>query len=261
MIVAGCDVGSLTAKAVILRNKTILSTSIMPDKSRPEESAKAVMEDALLKANLTMDDMVYVMGTGYGRKQIPFVNDAKSEISCHAKGANFLLPSVKTVIDIGGQDCKVTKVEKDGKVVRFITNDKCAAGTGRFLEVMAEALGVALEELGNLSKKAKKEQTLASICTVWAQAEVIRLINDGHPVADIGASINDAMANRVALIANTIGIKKDVCMTGGVSKNVGVVKSLESKLNVKIKKPRVDPQLIGALGAALFAHEKANGGV
>ena len=107
----------------------------------------------------------------------------------------------------------------------------------------------------------KKAQTLASICTVWAQAEVIRLINDGHPVADIGASINDAMANRVALIANTIGIEKDVCMTGGVSKNIGVVKSLESKLNVKIKKPRVDPQLIGALGAALFAHEKANGGV
>jgi (R)-2-hydroxyacyl-CoA dehydratese activating ATPase len=260
MIVAGCDVGSLTAKALILKDGSLLAASIIPDKSRPEESAAAVIAEALSLANLSMDDIEYIMGTGYGRKHIPFVNDVKSEISCHAKGAWFLLPSVSTVIDIGGQDCKVTRLEKDGKVAKFITNDKCAAGTGRFLEVMAQALGVPLEEMGALSKKAKKSQVLASICTVWAQAEVIRMINDGLPIPDIGASVNEAMASRVALIANTLGIEKDVCMTGGVSKNVGVVKSLEQKLGVKIKKPGVDPQLVGALGAALFAQEKMKKG-
>jgi len=260
MIVSGCDVGSLTAKAVIMREKKIISARVIPNRSRPEESAQEVMDMTISDANLVMDDIDYIMGTGYGRKQIPFVNEIKSEIACHAKGAIFLLPSVRTVIDIGGQDCKVTKIDKEGKIVKFITNDKCAAGTGRFLEVMADALNVTLDELGKLSKKAKKAETLSSICTVWAQAEIIRMINDGLSVADIGASINDAMANRVALIANAIGIQKDVCMTGGVSKNIGVVKSLEQKLSFKIKKPRIDPQLVGALGAAIFANEKIKGG-
>jgi (R)-2-hydroxyacyl-CoA dehydratese activating ATPase len=260
MIVAGCDVGSLTAKAVIFKDGRVLSAKIIPDKSRPEDSAREVMDLAVDEANLKIADIACIIGTGYGRNHIPFVHDVKSEISCHAKGANLLLKSVRTVIDIGGQDCKVTKIDKDGKVLKFITNDKCAAGTGRFLEVMADALGVSLPELGDLSKKAKKAATLASICTVWVQAEVIRMINDGMTVEDIGASVNDAMANRVALMANAIGIEKDVCMTGGVSKNFGVVKSLEQKLSAKIKKPGVDPQLIGALGAALFADEKARGG-
>ncbi len=260
MIVAGCDVGSLTAKAVIFKDGRVLSARVIPDKSRPEDSAREVMALAAGEANLTIADISCIIGTGYGRNHIPFVHDVKSEISCHARGANLLLKSVRTVIDIGGQDCKVTKIDKDGKVLKFITNDKCAAGTGRFLEVMADALGVSLSELGNSSKKANKATTLDRLCTVWAQAEVIRMINDGMAIEDIGASVNDAMANRVALMANAIGIEKDVCMTGGVSKNFGVVKSLEQKLSTKIKKPGVDPQLIGALGAALFADEKARGG-
>ena len=218
------------------------------------------MDLAISDANLELDDIAYVVGTGYGRNHIPFVNQVKSEISCHAKGAIFLLKSVRTVIDIGGQDCKVTRIDKDGRVIRFITNDKCAAGTGRFLEVMADALGVTLSELGNLSKKAKKTETLASICTVWAQAEVIRLINDGLSTEDIASSVNDAMANRVALIANSIGIERDVCMTGGVSKNYGVVKALGQKLSTRIVKPRVDPQLVGALGAAIFSNEELKEG-
>lgn len=246
MFVAGCDVGSLTAKAVILRENKIIAARIIPIKARPEESAQTVMDMAVEDAKISIKDIAWIIGTGYGRKQIPFVNDVKSEISCHAKGAFFLMPSVRTVIDIGGQDCKVTKIDKEGKVIKFITNDKCAAGTGRFLEVMAGALKVTLDELGYMSKMAKKTEALASTCTVWAQAEVIRLINNKIPIVDIGASINDAMANRVALIVNSIGIEKDICLTGGVSKNYGVVKSLEQKLNAPIKKPRVDPQLIGA---------------
>lgn len=255
MVVAGCDVGSLTAKAVLLKSNTILSARVIPAKSRPEKSATEVMALALSDAKLGREDLGFVVGTGYGRNQIPFVNQVKSEIACHAKGAHFLSRFVRTVIDIGGQDCKVTRIDKDGNVLRFMTNDKCAAGTGRFLEVMADALGVTLPELGNLSKRARKTETLASVCTVWAQAEVIRLLNDGIPIENIASSVNDAMANRVALIANAIGIEKDVCMTGGVSKNYGVVKALGNKLNTRITKPRVDPQLVGALGAALFAEE------
>ena len=160
MIVAGCDVGSLTAKAVIMQNNRILSAHVIPGKSKPEESAKTVMDIAVSDIKMDVANVDYIVGTGYGRKQIPFVNSVKSEISCHAKGAVFLLPSVRTVVDIGGQDCKVSKIDKNGKVIKFITNDKCAAGTGRFLEVMADALSVSLNELGNLSKKAKKAETL-----------------------------------------------------------------------------------------------------
>ena len=256
MIVAGCDVGSLTAKAVVLKDDKIMGARVISGGVDPSKVAKRVMEMALNDAGIKMDVIEFVIGTGYGRKKIPFISETKSEISCHAKGASFLMPSVKTVIDIGGQDCKVMKMDQTGHVEKFITNDKCAAGTGRFLEVMAKALDVSLDELGRLYTKAKKTIPITSMCTVWAQAEVIRLLNDGEDVADIGATINDAMAARVALIANALGLEKDVCMTGGVSKNEGVRKILEKKLGVKIRKPRVDPQLIGALGAAIFAGEK-----
>jgi predicted CoA-substrate-specific enzyme activase len=256
MIVAGCDVGSLTTKAVIMKDKKILSYKIILNKVKPEESSTEIMKQVLDAANLGFDDLAYFIGTGYGMNKISLVNETKSEIACHAKGAIFLMPSVRTVIDIGGQDCKVTKIDKDGKIVKFITNDKCASGTGRFLEVMASAIGVTLDEIGGLSKIAKTVTPISSMCTVWAQAEVIRMINDGLALADIGASINEGMANRVAMLVNAMGIEKDVCMTGGVAKNIGVFKSLEKKLSTKIKKPYVDSQLVGALGAAIFAEEK-----
>ncbi len=256
MVVAGCDIGSLTAKSVILSQGNILAAKVIKARSRPAESARDVMDMALSEANLTMKDVSCCVGTGYGRKQIDFVDDVKSEISCHAKGANYFLPTVKTVIDIGGQDCKIIRVDMNGKVVKFNTNDKCAAGTGRFLEVMADVLALSLEEMGKNPTKAKHVEPLASTCTVWAQAEVIRHVNDGKPVHEIIASINQAMAYRVAVLVNAAGVEKDVCMTGGVSKNVGVMKSLQDKIGVKIKKTRMDPQLIGAFGAAVFAGEK-----
>jgi predicted CoA-substrate-specific enzyme activase len=256
-IVAGCDVGSLTSKAVIMTYGRILGSAIIKSRPKPKESAEIVMRAALDTAGLRMDDIAHCTGTGYGREKISFVRDIKSEISCHGKGAQWLLPSVKTIIDIGGQDCKAMKVDGDGRVVHFVANDKCASGTGRFLEVMAGVLGVSIEELGKLSTGSRSPVTLASTCTVWAQADVIKFINSGVPFADIGAGINGAMAKRVAILANTVKPEGDMLMTGGVAKNTGVVNTLEKLLGRKIKKTRkADPQMAGAIGAALFSMEK-----
>ena len=259
MIVAGCDVGSLTSKTVILNSRKILSHAVIKSKFKPEESAREVMDIALSQAGLSMDDIGFCVGTGYGRDKIPFVKKSFSEIACHAKGAQWLMPQVRTVIDIGGQDCKAIKVDKEGNIVKFVTNDKCAAGTGRFLEVMAKILGISLDELGTLSRQAKSPLTLASTCTVWAQAEVIHHLNAKKSKADIAAAVNQAMAGRVAILARSVGIEKDVCMTGGVAKNTGVVSALEKQLNVNIRRLRTDPQIVGALGAALFAKQKVEG--
>jgi predicted CoA-substrate-specific enzyme activase len=259
-IVAGCDVGSLTSKAVIMKNRKILGSAIIRSKPRPAESADAVMDGAVSSAGVSRKDIQYYIGTGYGQEKIGFVNERVSEISCHGKGALWLLPSVRTVIDIGGQDCKAMKIDKNGDVARFTANDKCAAGTGRFLEVMAKILGVGLDELGKMSLSAQSPITLASTCTVWAQADVIKYLNSGVAVADIGAGINTAMAGRVAILINAVKPETDVLMTGGVAKNIGVVSTLEKLLGVKIKKTRkADPQIAGAIGAALLADEKING--
>ena len=260
-IVAGCDVGSLTSKAVIMKNQRILGNAIIKSKPRPKESADAAMQRALAAAGLAMDDIEYCIGTGYGQEKISFVQDVKSEVSCHGKGALWLLPSAETVIDIGGQDCKIMKVDREGRVVRFAANAKCASGTGRFLEVMAGVLGVSIEELGTLSARSNDPVMLASTCTVWAQADVIKYINSGVSIEDIGAGINAAMAKRVAILVNTVKPEGDVFMTGGVAKNTGVVAILEKLLGRKIKKARkADPQIAGAIGAALFSLERINGG-
>jgi predicted CoA-substrate-specific enzyme activase len=258
--VAGCDVGSLTSKAVIMADGKIVSWTIMKSKARPWESADAVMNETLSKAKLAMKDIEFCVGTGYGREKIPFVNETSSEIACHARGARWLVPGVRTVIDIGGQDCKAMKLDEKGDMMKFITNDKCASGTGRFLEVMAKVLGVRIEDLGPLSMKSKNPVTFATACTVWAQADVIQHVNDGVPTEDIASGINTAMAARMAVLAGNIGFEREVCMTGGVAKNEGVVTALEKILGVKIRRVRkADPQITGALGAALFAQEKLGG--
>lgn len=259
MIAAGCDIGSLTTKAVILHDKRIIGHALIPSTFNPEESAGQVMDLALSSAGLNLGDIAFCVGTGYGRERIPFAGKAVSEIACHAKGAHWLLPSVRTIIDIGGQDCKAVKLDAHGNVARFVTNDKCASGTGRFLEVMARLLGVELDELGRLSGQARDPINLAATCTAWAQAEVIVHLNGNTPKADLAAGINDAMAARVAILAKSVGVDKDVCMTGGVAKNQGVVSAMEKQLNVPIRRLRVDPQVMGALGAAVFAMEKLGG--
>jgi predicted CoA-substrate-specific enzyme activase len=261
MIVAGCDVGSLTSKAVIMEDHNILSYVIIKSKSRPWDSADIVMNDALKKAQLQMKNIEYCVGTGYGRDKIRFVDETISEIACHGKGARWLVPTAQTIIDIGGQDCKAMKLDKDGNMIKFTANDKCASGTGRFLEIMAKVLGVELDELGKLSAKSKNPIAFASACTVWAQADVIQHLNNRVPIEDIAAGINTAMAIRMATIVNNIGLEGDICMTGGVAKNSGVILSLEKQLGCRIKKIRkYDPQAAGAIGAALFALEKGQGG-
>ncbi len=258
-IVAGCDVGSLTSKAVIMKNGKIIGSAIIRSKPRPADSADAVMNDAVFSAGVSRSEIQYAVGTGYGQEKIPFVDERVSEITCHGRGAHWMLPSVRTVIDIGGQDCKAMRIDRDGQVLKFTANDKCAAGTGRFLEVMARVLGLGLDELGEMSEVAKSPITLASTCTVWAQADVIKYLNSGTAVADIGAGINTAMAGRVAILVNAVDPEPDVLMTGGVAKNTGVRSTLEKLLGVKIKKARkADPQMAGAIGAALLADERIN---
>ena len=262
MITAGCDVGSLTSKAVIMKDNRIVAQEVILSRIKPAESAVTVMESALQQAGMTLKDINFCVGTGYGRDRITFVQEAVSEITCHARGARWLLPTVKTVIDIGGQDCKAIRMDDKGNMLKFITNDKCASGTGRFLEVMAKVMNLNLDELGEMSARSKHPIIFASACTVWAQADVIQHLNDKVPIEDIAAGVNNAMASRMSTLANSIGLESDVCMTGGVAKNNGVVNALEKHLGIRIKRiRREDPQIAGAIGAALFAMEKASGGV
>jgi len=261
MITAGCDVGSLTSKAVILKDGRILKTAIIKSRPKPADSAVEVMNQALSQAGLSLEDITSCVGTGYGRDRIPFVGDTATEIACHGRGAHWLVPSARTVIDIGGQDCKAIRLDAGGGMLKFTANDKCASGTGRFLEVMARLLGIELSEIGGMSAESKSPITLASACTVWAQADVIQHLNNRVPVADIAAGINNAMAARMAIIVNGIGCERDVVMTGGVAKNAGVVAALEKMLGLRIKRvSRSDPQLAGAIGAALIAADREKGG-
>ncbi len=256
MIVAGCDVGSLTGKVVILNNSEILSYSIVPTTPKPERTARNAMDEALQKGNLVLEDIEYIVGTGYGRVKIPFANSELSELSCHGKGAHSIAPAIRTIIDVGGQDCKVIKVDKNGKILDFAMNDKCAAGTGRFLEVMAKTLELKLEELGPISLQSKNQAKITAQCSVFAETEVVSLMADGVEVPDIVAGIHDAIASRIMSLVYRVGLEKDLTFTGGVAKNIGVVAYLEKRLGVTTTKLSVDPQLMGALGAALTAKEQ-----
>jgi predicted CoA-substrate-specific enzyme activase len=260
MIVAGCDIGSLTAKAVLMENRKILSSAVIRAKNRPGQSAEEVMQKALDRAGVHRDSIALVVGTGYGREQVPFVDSVESEISCHARGARHLMPTARMVIDIGGQDAKATRMDDSGKVARYLYNDKCASGTGRFLEVMAEALEVPLDEMGTISAMAKEKLTISNQCVIFAETEVVSLVNDGKETPDIVNALHRALAKRVGALARSIGVEEDVVMTGGVAKNTGVFEALSDALGVSLKALNgADPQIVGALGAALYAEEKAAG--
>jgi predicted CoA-substrate-specific enzyme activase len=256
MIVAGCDVGSLSAEAVIMSDGSIISSEIIRVRPRPEQSATDVMDKALARAGLTYKDIECCVSTGYGRERIPFANGNVSELSCHGKGAQWLVPSVRTVIDVGGQDCKVIKVDENGKLVNFVMNDKCAAGTGRFLEFMAKVLGVGIEDLGPLALATERPAPITNMCSIYAESEVLHYVYEGKNPAEIAAGINHAMAERVNSLVKRVGVEKDVCITGGVAKNIGVVKNLEEMLQVNAEALPVDPQIVGAIGAGLFAKEE-----
>jgi (R)-2-hydroxyacyl-CoA dehydratese activating ATPase len=255
MIVAGCDIGSRTAKAVIMEDNTILAACVMRDKPDPEESAREVIEAALAQAGKTMGDIQRCVGTGYGRNQVPFAQACESEIVCHGRGAQWLEPSIRMVIDIGGQDAKAIKLDDKGRVVRFAYNDKCASGTGRFLEVMAKPLGVKLEDLGMVSQRSNNPVKISNQCVIFAETELVSLINAGKPIPDIISGLHRAMAHRVAALAKGIELEGEIGMTGGVAKNIGMFTALQEALGVTIRKIGWDPQMVGAIGAALVARE------
>jgi predicted CoA-substrate-specific enzyme activase len=257
MIVAGCDVGSLSAEAVFMENGTILGSEIIRVRPKAEQSARDVMDRLLKRLDLTYKDITFIVATGYGRETIPFANDNVTEISCHGRGAHFLIPSVRTVIDVGGQDCKVIRVDSEGNLEDFVMNDKCAAGTGRSLELHAEALGVDISQLGPLSLESSEPIAITNQCSIFTELEIMHLLMEDKGTANIAAGINEAMARRVKMLAGKVGVKKAVGVTGGVSKNMGVVKCLEKMLETEFIEFPVDPQIIGALGAALFASERA----
>ena len=259
MYVAGCDVGSLSAKAVIMRDGELVASQVIFSKPDPGDSAREVMGQALAQVGLRQADISYCVGTGYGRNSIPFAHGVESEITCHGKGAQWIMPEVHLVIDIGGQDAKAIRLDDNGGVVRFAYNDRCASGTGRFLEVMAGALGVDIQDMGTISGQATNPVAISNQCVVFAETEIISLINAGKEVPDIVSGLHRSLAHRVAALANGVELAHEVTMTGGVAKNQGMFTALEQALGVKITPmEKTDPQIIGALGAALIARQAAS---
>ncbi len=256
-MIGGCDIGSTTGKAVIMENGNIVAHSIIASTTKPEVTARMAMDEALEKAGLSsIEALDYIVGTGYGRLRVPFAKENISEITCHARGANWMSPGVHTVVDIGGQDCKVMSIDDSGKVLEFLMNDRCAAGTGRFFEAMARVLQCGLDGISALEFQGENPTTISSQCSVFAESEVVTLVNEGTELADIVAGINHSVASRLTSMVGRIGLTAEVALTGGCAKNAGLAAALEKQLGVSVKRLPQDPQITGALGAALIAKEK-----
>lgn len=256
MYFCGCDLGSATGKAVIINEEGIVSWAVIGATRSPELTATEVLNEALEKAGLKEADISLIIGTGYGREGVSYIQKNMSEISCHAKGAFSLDPSVRTIIDIGGQDSKVISLNDTGKVSDFQMNDKCAAGTGRFFENMCRVLNCSLDELSAFAMKAEKPCVISKQCGIFAESEVISLLNKGEDISNISAGLHNSVARRILSLANRIGIEETVTVTGGCARNDALVRSLEDVLQLKVTRLPVNPQIIGALGAALYAKEK-----
>lgn len=261
LIFAGLDVGSLSSKAALIGMDGILGHCTIQTGANPRLAGERVLELALLNAATSARQISYIVGTGYGRVNLPFAHRTVTELTCHAKGAHYQNPGVRTVIDIGGQDSKVIRVDAEGNMMDFAMNDKCAAGTGRFLEVMAKALELDLEELGASALQTRAPCAINNICAVFAESEVISLLASGHAKTDIAAGLHQAVAQRVGTMAQRIGLEPEIAFVGGVAKNPGVVKALEDFLGITFSATsptstdRQDPQINGAIGAAVLARE------
>jgi predicted CoA-substrate-specific enzyme activase len=234
----------------------VVSTRIIETGPDSRESAEAVLSGVLEGTGIAREDLKGLVATGYGRINVPFANDIVTEIACHAKGVHFLFPRARTILDMGGQDCKAIRVDAAGNHVGFAMNDKCAAGTGRFLEVMASLLRVPLAEIGPLSLEATEDIEISSVCTVFARSEVARHLRRGVPKANILGGLHAATADRVYSLLKRVGIEADFVISGGIGKNIGVVRRVEAKVGLSAHISS-EPQIIGALGAALFARERA----
>jgi len=252
MIYAGIDIGSITAKAAVIKDNRLLGTHVILTGYDPVNAGIKVFDALLKQIKISKDQISAVISTGYGRASVKFADKTLTEILCHGAGAHFLNPEIRGIIDVGGQDSKAILLDKSGKVKNFAMNDKCAAGTGRFLEVMAKALEVDLEQLGDFSLAADKPLKISSICTVFAESEVISMIAGQEKRENIIAGIHSSAAARVAILAGKTNIKEPVMMTGGVAKNKGMVKALEERLGFNLIVSG-SAQENGAIGAAVMA--------
>jgi predicted CoA-substrate-specific enzyme activase len=253
-LTAGIDIGSITAKAAVLEGDALLGTRLIFTGYHAELAGRRVFAELLQAIGVDQGRIGGIVATGYGRRNVTFAHKAVTEIMCHAAGARFLDPAVRALIDIGGQDSKAVLMDDQGRVVNFTMNDKCAAGTGRFLEVMARALEADLAAFGTLSLAATRPASISSLCTVFAESEVISLISQGEKRENIVAGIHEAIAARISAMAGRIGLTAPVMMTGGVAGNDGVVRALERDLGLPL---RVSPlcQFAGAIGAARLARD------
>ena len=251
---AGVDIGSTMTKVVLTDGAgNLLSFIKGPTGAEHRQLANEVMGQALHEAGLQIGDICHIVATGYGRLNVPFADRQITELSCHARGISSLFSNARTAIDIGGQDAKCMKID-NGRLVDFAMNDKCAAGTGRFLEVTAAALSIRLEDMGDISLRATRKIAISNLCTIFAQQEVVALLSRGEKLENILAGLHEALASRVAALARRLGIEPDLVLTGGVAKNIGMVKAMKESLGCDILVPE-EPLLTGALGAAILANE------
>lgn len=253
---AGIDIGSITTKAAIMKDGLLMGTKVIFTGYNAEMAGKKVLDAVLSELGLTPESIDLVVATGYGRKSMASADKIITEISCHAAGARYVNPRVRSIIDIGGQDSKAILINEDGAVIDFVMNDKCAAGTGRFLEVMAGALEVDLDKFGEVSLKAESPSKISNLCTVFAESEVISLISKGETRENIIAGIHESICARISAMTRRIGTKPPVMMTGGVAKNIGVVRVLERIIGAPIE-VSVYAQENGAIGAAFLAQSLA----
>lgn len=264
IVSAGVDIGSVGSKASVMVDGKLFSYAAMRTGGVSEETAVKALNWALEGTGLETGNLNYIVGTGYGRVNVPFAKRTITEIACHARGAHYIYgPTVRTVLDIGGQDCKAIRCDERGKVMSFLMNDKCAAGTGRGLEVFADLIRVPIEELGKSSLVVHEEPPpVSNTCVIFAKAESLALLRQGWPKEKVAAAYHLAMVNRIIDLLTKVGVEKDFVVTGGVAKNTGIISRLEKNLGVKPLEPKLDPILAGAIGAALFAkalHEKEIG--
>ncbi|MFQ5908624.1 MAG: acyl-CoA dehydratase activase [Thermoplasmata archaeon] len=259
MYFAGVDAGSTTTKAVVLDAKgDLVAKSLLPTGANVTRAAERSYEEVLERLGITENDVGYVIGTGYGRYKIDFGDDQVTEISCHAKGAHLLFPRTRTLVDIGGQDTKAIRLSEEGEVLDFCMNDKCAAGTGRFLENAASILDLSLDEIGPVSLRADAPIRLSNVCTVFVESEIIAHLARGRTIEDILRGVHTAVAARTIALVRRIGIDEEVTFTGGVSRNVGMVSALKERFGTEINVSELS-QYMGCLGAALFALERGEG--
>lgn len=257
----GCDAGSTYTKCVIIdENGKIAAVVTKRSRINPVLSAKDALDEAVSQVDglNSAEELTYLIGTGYGRNKVPFADENISEISCHAMGVHVTDPSVKAIIDIGGQDVKGIAIDTDGTVLNFAMNDKCAAGTGRFFESMARAFEMSLDEFSNLSLTAKNVIPITAQCAVFAESEVISLVGEGKPMEEIAAGIQLSVAKRCFVMAKKAGAADSVTLTGGCAKNEGLKKAIEKVLKINVVDLPTDPQLMGALGAAEYARQKGS---